>query len=319
LASQLEKLLSIAELPVLLALLKGESLTTKLTAALGSLSSSQLLDTLLGSSGEPEHLLDQLFAAFDPETLKALLGSTLTGEPFSKTTVKELAGELGITAPTLVKELEATPTSLPENATALTAPLTNGKTLGVLDGLGGVTFSLLGGPGSQAKETGEENNGSGGSEKSDSGGLGGSDHEGSGPGGIGSGTTTPQSSSSPSATTVLLSVSPALTPLGPSPSTGEGARESGKVKILSHHVKDKHVTLVIQVPAAGKLALGGRGVKPVTREAGKAERITLRTTLTKAGKASLRGHRGGLRVKLKASFKIAGGASSSATVTVAFS
>lgn len=316
LSGELEKLLSITELPALLSLLKGESLTTKLTTALGSLSSSQLLDTLLGSTSEPEHLLDQSFAALNPETVETMLGSTLTGEPFDKTTVEELAGELGMTPTTLVKEVGATPTSLPENATALTAPLTDGKTLGVLDGLGGVTLSVLG----QRKETSEESNGSGGpsgSEKGGSGGSGGSGNGGSnGPGG-GSGTTTPQSSSSP--TTVLLSFSPAPTaPGAPSPSASVAARTSSKVKVLSHRVKGKSVTLVVQVPAAGKLALGGNGVKSVHREAAKAERVTVRTTLTKASEDSLRRHRHGLRVKLKASFKIAGGASSSVTVTVAF-
>lgn len=321
LAGELEKLLSpITELPALLALLKGESLTTKLTTTLGSLSPNQLLDTLLGSTGEPEHLLGQLFGTFDPETLKTLLGSTLAGEPFSKTTVKVLASELGMTPTTLAKELGISPMSLPETATALTAPLTNGETLGVLEGLSGVALAVLGRSPGQGKEAGEEGSGSekggSGSGGSGAGGSGAGGSGGSGNGGSGgSGTPTPQTS--PGTTTVLLSVVPAATIPSPMSPASVTARAAGKVKILSHRVKGKSVTLVIGVPAAGKLALGGSGVKSVSRQATKAERVTLRTTLTKARRASLRGRRH-LRVKLKASFKIAGGASSSATVTVAF-
>jgi hypothetical protein len=302
LETQLKKLLS---LPELLSLL-GPNTKTKLTEALGSLNPSQLLDTLLGSSDKPEQLLTQLFGALNPETLKTLLGTTLTGEPFTKMTVGELANQLEMTTTTLDKELGTTTEQLPEGATALTTPLTDGKTLGVLDGLDGVTLGLLG-SGSQEKTPGGESGSGGGS--GGSGGNGGS-------GGTDSGAGSPNgSSAAPGTTTVLVNV-----PLAQSaPTQSPGAtKKTGKIKILSHRVRGKNLTLVVQVPAAGKIALGGNGIKSLQRETAKAENVTLRTVLTKAAVASLRSHRHGLRVKLKASFKIAGGSSSSALLTVTF-
>jgi hypothetical protein len=56
----------------------------------------------------------------------------------------------------------------------------------------------------------------------------------------------------------------------------------------------------------------------VNRRAGASERLTLKGTLTRAGTASLRKHRGRLKVTLKAAFNPARGASSSATVSVTF-
>jgi hypothetical protein len=293
LETELKKLLSPSEL---LSLLKGENLTTKLTEALGSMTPSQLLDTLLGSTSKPEALLTQVFSGLNPEALKTLLGATLAGEPFSKITVGELAGKLGMTTETLTKELNTTTTQLPATAAALTAPLTNGKTLGVLNGLSKVVLGLLGST-SQEKPGGE---GPGGGGSGGSGGAGSGGGSG-GPGGSGGGQ---------GATTVLVSV-----PLAHQRSS---TRKAGKIKIIRHHVKGKTVTLVVQVPTAGKVALSGNGVKTVRRETPTAERITLRTVLTRAGVASLRRHRHGLRIKLKASFKIADGSSSTAIVTVNF-
>ncbi len=306
LESELKKLLSLNELG---SLLKGESLSTKLTGALDSVQPSQLLDTLLSSSGSPEQLLTALFSKLN---LEKLLDSTLTGEPFSKMTVGELAGELGMTPTTLAKELDTTTTELPEAATALTAPLNDGKTLGVLDGVGKVAFGVLGG--SEGKEgnketTKESSTKEAGKENGDS---------------VSKETTKEADSSgsaaTPSTTTFLVSVP--LTRNGAtqssSPPTTGSASKSGKVKILSHHVRGRTVTLVVQVPAAGKLALDGKGLSSVRRETAKAERVTLRTTLTKASAASLRRHHHSLRVKLEVSFKIAGGASSSALLAVNF-
>jgi hypothetical protein len=42
-------------------------------------------------------LIGELLAALSPTELEGLLGSTLTGEPFSKTTVGELASSIGTT------------------------------------------------------------------------------------------------------------------------------------------------------------------------------------------------------------------------------
>ncbi|HXP98531.1 MAG TPA: hypothetical protein VN845_00530, partial [Solirubrobacteraceae bacterium] len=158
LETELGSLLSLQELLELPTLLKGKSLTTQLTEALGSLHPSELLDKALSSDGTPEQLLTQLFASLD---LEPLLNTTLTGEPFDKTTVGELASKLGMTPATLDKELDTNTTELPETATALTTPLTDGKTLGVLDGLDAVTLGLLNSPeGKSGKEGGAGQEGS---------------------------------------------------------------------------------------------------------------------------------------------------------------
>jgi hypothetical protein len=83
-------------------------------------------------------------------------------------------------------------------------------------------------------------------------------------------------------------------------------------------VQGRIATIVVQVPAAGNISLDGSGVRSVRREAAKAERVTLRAVLTRAGVTSLHRRHNRLRVKLKASFKQTSGPSSSATVTVNF-
>jgi hypothetical protein len=312
LGTELESLLSPLELLKLESLLKSESLTTKLSDALSSLDPSQLLDTLLNSSGTPEQLLTQLFAKLNPEPL---LGTTLTSEPFSKTTVGELAGELGMTPATLAKELDTTTTELPENATALTTPLTDGKTLGALDGLDSVTLGLLsdaeGVTGKEidkgiskeiSKESSNTENKDNSSENKET-----TKQDG------GSGGPQPAGANT---TTVVVNVPPTQS-TATQPSAGSG-KKPGAIRILSHRVKGRTVTLVVQVPGAGRVALAGKGVASVSRQTAKAERVTLRTTLTKAGAASMRRHRHKLTVKLKASFKPTGGASSSAPLTVHF-
>jgi hypothetical protein len=291
LETDLKKLLSPTEL---LSLLKGENLTTKLTEALGSLNPSQLLGTLLGSAANPEQLLTQLLKALNPETLKALLGTTLTGEPFSKTTVGGLASSLGTTTSALAEGLGTTLTS---TAMALTAPLANGKLLGgVINGVKGLTLGLLGG--AEGKETSKES----GKESTTKETTGSSGPQ--GPGG--------SSGAAGSASVVVNN------PLAQHPTAaGTGSRAVGKLKILSHRVRGRIVTLVVQVPAAGNLALGGSGVRSVRRETARAERVTLRTVLTRAGASALRKHHR-LTVRLRASFKSNSGSSSSAAVTVTF-
>jgi hypothetical protein len=79
----------------------------------------------------------------DLTTLKGLLGSTLSGEPFTQTTVGDLAASLGTTAETLATDLGTTTKELPATAMALTTPLSNGNLLSLLDGLGGLSLSVL--------------------------------------------------------------------------------------------------------------------------------------------------------------------------------
>jgi hypothetical protein len=289
LETQLNQLLTA---PELLSLLKGQSLTSVLTGALATLEPSQLLGGMLGSAANPEQLIGQVLAAASPGKLETLLGTTLTGTPFTKTTVGELASQLGTTAQGLAEALNTTSSQLPATAMALTTTLTNGEILGVLNGIGGVSLSLLG-P-SQEKTPGGSGSGSG---------AGGSGGSGDGASGTYGGTT-------------LVVNNPALqstTALGSKTKTTRS-----KLKIISRKVKGNAVTIIVQVPAAGKLTLAGSGVRSAGAQTDKAERVTLRTTLTKATVASLHKHHRRLKLKLTASFKQVGGPSSSRTTTIAF-
>jgi hypothetical protein len=285
--TQLTKLLSP---PQLLALLEGKSLSSVLNEALGTLSARQLLGGLLSSSGEPEQLIAQVLATANPEKLRALLNTTLTGEPFTKSTVAQLASNIGMTSEGLATALNTTTSQLPAGAMALTAPLTNGKTLGVLGAAEGVTLGLMGS--AKEKTPGASPGGSGG-------GAGGS-------GGSGGG-----SSGTPPGTTLIVN-----NPLAHSNTTlSANANKLAKIKILSCKIRGHVVTLVIRVSAAGKLTLSGKGVRTVSKQTDQAERVTLRTILTKAAAASLHKHHH-MKLKLKASFTEVSGPSSSTATTV---
>jgi hypothetical protein len=288
-------------IPLLGVLLKG-SPTTKLTEALASLNASELVGSLLKEAEkeakEPEKLIGQLLGALKPETLTTLLGTTLTGEPFGKTNVSELAGSLGITPEALAENLGKTVEQLPATATAFTGRLANKKTLGVFNGLGGVTLGTLG----------ELTGGPEGGLRGPGGGKG-------GPGGSGGSGSTGYGA--PGATTVVVtSIVPASSRRVASHSAAKVGKV-GKVEIISHRIKGRTAVIVIQVPAAGKLSLRGGGVKAVSRKVKEPERLTLRVVLSRAGAASLRKHHR-LRVRLTASFRPSGGSSSSAVVTVTF-
>jgi hypothetical protein len=96
-----------------------------------------------------------------------------------------------------------------------------------------------------------------------------------------------------------------------------GAKTPARIEILSRKVKGDAITLVVKVSAAGRVSVAGGGVKTVSEQAEEAERVTLRTVLTKAGIASLRKHGHRLKLALRASFEEVAGAGASATTTVA--
>jgi len=285
----LTNLLSSGELT---SLLKGETLQEALTKALGSVEPEKLVKELLDGSSHPEEVLTQALSGVSPETLESTVGSVLAGEPFSKTTVGELASSSGTTEEALTQAVGQNSEQLPPTAMALTAPLTNGKALAVLNGVEGLDLATL--PGEAA------NGGLGGS-----GGKGGNGGNGSPGGGASAG------SGTPSTTVIITGGTPA--PAGP---TGSAAAV-GKVKVLSHKVHGKTATLVVQVPSAGTLGLSGKGVKKVSRQTAKSERVTIKTSLTKAGTASRRRHRH-LAVKLSVTFKPVSGAASAASATAHF-
>jgi hypothetical protein len=96
------------------------------------------------------------------------------------------------------------------------------------------------------------------------------------------------------------------------------ASTPGKVRILSHRVKGDTLTVVAEVPAAGRLRLLGKRLRSVSKQADAPERVTVRAVLTKAGAASLHDHAHRLRVRIELSFKPVSGASSEATASVIF-
>lgn len=323
LEGQLKKALSVIEL---LSILKGQSLSSVLSESLGSLDSNQMVAELLSSTASPEKLIGEVLATVEPGELESLLGTTLTGEPFIKSTAGELAREAGTTTEGFAQDFNTTTSQLPASAMALTAPLSDGKTLGVLDAVDGLDFGVLGSPTEGASEksggSGESGNGSGGSSGGSGSGPGGSGsgsgasgsgsgNSGSGSGGSGNGSGDQGGTLAGASIVVNNLPAPDVTVVGSSVKPAGAA-----IKILSRKVNGTSVTLVVQVPAAGRLALTGRGVRSVSKQAEEAERVTLRTALTKARAGSLRGHRRDVKVKLEASFREVGGASASATTTV---
>lgn len=258
----------------------------KLDEALESAGVSELLGKLLGSSPEPQALIAQILAALNPERLEGLLGSLPAGEPFSKLNVEELAQQLETTPQALAEDLGKNLEELPGTTMALTAPLANGATLGVLNGAGGLTLGLIKGAG----ET-----------------LGGT-------GGTPGGTETVAATSNPGSTTVTIQ----HTTQAPATNAGLVGAKAGRLKVISHRVRGNRATIVVQVPSAGKLSAGARRLRSIHRETAKAERVTLHPLLDRATASSLRRHHRRLEVALKVSFKQTGGPSSSATVPLLF-
>lgn len=289
-----------SELTKAIEALAGEGDTLGQLSGLGAAEPEQVLSELLSSAAKPEQLLEQLLADVDSGKLQALLGALPTGEPVSKTTAGELASQLGTTDGSLASSLDTTSSELPSSAMALTTPLTNGKTLAVLDGAKELNLATL-------VPSNAGSGGSGGS--SGAGGSGGSGGTG-GPGGdSGDG-----SNGASGGTTVIVD----NLPQGSSAAAAAAKAAVGEVKIISRKVRGDVVTMVVQVPGAGRLTVAGSGARTVSEQTSTAERVTVRTTLTKAGVASWRKHPRDFKLELKASFKPIDGASSSATSSVAF-
>ncbi|MGA9874691.1 MAG: hypothetical protein WBQ21_02685 [Solirubrobacteraceae bacterium] len=250
---------------------------------------SQLLNGLSGKlSGEQQQLLTRI--------LEELQG----GASLSPTTVGSLAEQVGVAPEALAKEVGASAETLPAGAPALEATLGNeGPVVGVLKDAKGLAVALL--------PSAAEANGGGGSGANGTGGANGGN-------GTNGGAGTNGSAGAPGATsTVILPASASsagATPLA--------TKKLAKVKILSHKVRNGLATIVVQVPAAGKLTLSGKGVKTSVRKVAGLKRVTFQVRLTKARAASLRKHPRRLRVKLVAAFKATAGQGSSATATVTF-
>jgi hypothetical protein len=325
-----------------------------LEGALGSLNLEQLVGSLLKDTTPREQLAEELaglagglFGELGAEhKLEGLLGgSELTGG-FGPESVKEVAEDLNTTPAMVGEDLGQTASELPESTTMLTAPLKDGKlagvapavkglVTGVLDNVGETPIGEEGGGKVGSGEGGNEGSGEGGGEGSGEGkgseegkGSGEGNGSGNGEGGKGSGSGSGSGegkggsgegkagggqggTGSGGSTTVLLTT-PASSPAAPAPK-----QRTGTVAILSHRVRGHVATIVLSVPAAGTATLAGKGVRGASRQAARAEHLTLRASLSRAASASLRRHHR-LPVRLNASFHPTNGSSSSVTVTAIF-
>jgi hypothetical protein len=269
LLTQLESGLSVSEL---LALLKGGSLTTLLSTALGTTTPESLLGGVLGQASSPGEVLSQILGAANQPKLEELIGAPITGVSFVPSTVSGLAGELGMTVSKLG---EAVGTSLSSTALTLSGGLLSGKTLTGLIGPLGLNLSLLGGSQSSEEGGGGGGSGSGGSGGSGSGGTGGlGGAGGSEHGGTGS-----------VAVTVLSPSDPTTSPASTATAKPAAALH---LTVVSRKYRRGTVTLVLRVPHAGTVRVTGAGLGAKSLKVSKASQVTVRVKLTKAETSSLK-------------------------------
>jgi hypothetical protein len=281
---------------------------------LGSLSLPELktqLETLLtGLTGNQlSGLLSTLLGKLEPGDVQPVLTDLLGNLPLSPKNAGELAGEFGTSVEELSSDLG---TSLTSATPALTSTLgKEGPVLSLLSDLSGLKLDLLSGE----KPAGEKggNGGNGGS-----GGSGGSGEgtENTSQGGPSGNNNSAGGSSNPPAQTITVVLPASIVASGTTKAAA--AKALAKVKIISHKVKGNVATLVLQVPAAGKVKVSGAHVTKVSRTVGKAERVTIKVKLTRAGVASLKRHKKLLRVVLKALFTPKSGPTSSAVTSTKF-
>jgi hypothetical protein len=261
-----------------------------------------LLEAQLAQAKNPTQLAGAVMAAANPTTVHTLVGSVPTTEPVESVTLGELAGRLGITPQALAEALGKTTATLPASTPAAVSTLQDGRELALLRGVDGLTAGLLT-KATELPETLEET-------------VGGVPGGAKGSAGAGGGTTVVDSTSSGGSTTIVAG-SPATAPPSAAPSL-HAATPVAKLKLVSRRVKGSAVTLVLQVPAAGRLHVGARGMRSITRTLPRAGRVTVRIGLTKTRAAQWRRHgRRRLNVTLKASFVAVGGAKSSLATRVA--
>jgi hypothetical protein len=322
-------------LTTLLSGLSSGKLGTVLSALEGSASGAQLtqLETLIGKLGslsptELQTKLEALLKGLSGTQLSGLL-STLLGklEPLEpsavQTAVTDLLGNLPLSptnAGSLAGQLNTSVEKLSSNAgvplTSATPALVStlgkeGPVLSVMEGVHGLKLGLLkpeGSGGSPGGNGGSGGNGSNGSNGSNSERTENTSQDGTG----GLNSNSGASSTLPAQTVTIVLPHTAVTS-----STAKAATKA-KIKIISDKVKGNVATLVLQVPAAGKVSVSGAHVTKVTRTVGKAERVTIKVKLTRAGVASLKRHRKLLRVNLKATFDPKSGPASSATASTRF-
>jgi len=89
------------------------------------------------------------------------------------------------------------------------------------------------------------------------------------------------------------------------------------ITVVSHKVKGRTATIVVSVPAAGKLVASAKGLSKASKKAGGASTLTVKLTLTKGEAAFLGKHTGRkLAAKIKLTFIPKKGGKLKTSVTV---
>jgi len=89
------------------------------------------------------------------------------------------------------------------------------------------------------------------------------------------------------------------------------------IYVVKHSVKGKTATIVVSVPAAGKLVASAKGLSKASKSATKATTLTVKLTLTKGEAAFLSKHKGRkLKAKVKLTFAPKKGGKLRTSVTV---
>jgi hypothetical protein len=281
---------------------------------LGSITLGELLSELLGEAAQPTRLATDVLAASQQEELEELLGTTPNGEPLTTASAGEVATALGVTPSQLAAKLGKTPMQLPEAARTVLAPMRDGQVLVLFAAGEGLAFALVGEapPPQEEPEEGEEapeevqEEPTPPDEGASTPPAGGSSSPSSNPG-TGAGT----SASASAASSPTNQGTAQSTPSTPAPAP---SRALAPVRILAHKVARGVVTLVVKVPAAGRLTLRGKDLRTVTRTAKAPERLTIRLSASRAGAPALRRHPH-QRLTLRATFApAAGSAPSSASL-----
>jgi hypothetical protein len=288
-----------------------EGLPTGLSPAeLAQLSPAQLAETVVG-----------LFGSATPSQLQPVVAALVGDLTWGTGTTSSLAQTLGVPLETLAGTLGESAQGGFSTMPVLSGTVgSTGQVMGLVDRARGLAVGILGPEAEEGAGEGAGGEGSGGS-GSEGGNGSGSGTGGSGAGGTsgagGNGGTGAGGNGAPAGGTTVTLVLPAT----PS-TTGAGSHSATakvtKLKLVSWRRHGRVATVVLQVPAAGILTLNGHGVRATTAHLREGGRVTLTATLTKARMAAVRRGHGRLKVRLKATFKPAKGASSSIALTIPF-
>ena len=90
---------------------------------------------------------------------------------------------------------------------------------------------------------------------------------------------------------------------------GEHEPRPSTVKVSSHEVSGRTVTLVLAASAAGSLKISGTGLTTVVKRLTKAGKVTVKVALSKRGTTLLRNHHDKLKLTIKVSLEPTAGAS----------